>query len=66
MGEHSYLPFNILLNPNVKLSNEIKPDVPANFIIKKDGFVKFVVINGFLVDIGNPDGWSGNSIIINN
>jgi hypothetical protein len=65
IGEHTYLPFNILINPNVKLNNEIKPDDPANFIIKKDGLVKFVVINGFLVDIGNLDGWSGNSIIIN-
>jgi len=64
-GNHSHLPFNILLDPSIKPNNEIKPESPVNFIIKKDGLIKFVVINGFLVDIENSDSWNGNSIIFN-
>jgi hypothetical protein len=62
-GNHSYLPFNILLDQSIKSDNMIKPENPANFIIKKDDLIKFVLINGFWVDIENPDSWSGNSII---
>ena len=62
-GEHTYLPFNILLDANNDIENAIKPDNPANFIIKKDGSVKFVVVNGFLIDLEKLDVWNGNSII---
>ena len=62
-GEHTYLPFNILLDANNNIENTIKPDNPANFIIKKGGSVKFVVVNGFLIDLEKLDGWNGNSII---
>jgi hypothetical protein len=62
-GEHSYLPFNIILNENSTPGNSIKPDSPANFIIKKDGVVKLAIVNGFLIDIENPNSWNGNSIV---
>lgn len=62
-GNHSYLPFNIVLFGKSKHENFIKPDGLANFIIKKDGVVKLVVVNGFLIDIEKPDSWDGNSTV---
>jgi len=62
-GEHTYLQFNILLDASNKIENTIKPDNPANFIIKKEGSVKYVVVNGFLINLEKLDDWYGNSII---
>jgi len=62
-GEHSKLPINILINQPVKNETVIKPEEPANLIIRKDNDVKYVVLNGFVIDINNIDAWSGNSIV---
>jgi hypothetical protein len=59
----SSLPFNIILNRSTLKENKIKTEEPANFIIKKNNQVKFVVVNGFLIDISKLDSWNGNSII---
>ena len=59
----SSLPFNIILNRSTLKENKIKTEEPANFIIKKNNEVKFVVVNGFLIDISKLDSWNGNSII---
>jgi hypothetical protein len=61
--EYSHLPFNIILNGNDKLQALIKPDEPANFIIRKNDDVKFVVVNGFIIDIEKVNDWSGNTIV---
>jgi len=61
--KHSYFAFNIVLNQSQSPANGIKPDAPANFIIKKDGLVKFAIVNGFLFDINIPENWNGNSIV---
>jgi hypothetical protein len=61
--EYSHFPFNILLSDKINLENTIKTEKPANFIIKKDGKVRFAVINGFISDIHNLESWNGNSII---
>jgi hypothetical protein len=62
-GEYSHLPFNIILNGNDKLQGFIKPDEAANFIIRKNDEVKYVVVNGFLIDIEKVNDWSGNTIV---
>ena len=62
-GEYSYLPFNILLNGNDKLQGLIKPDEAANFIIRKNDEVKYVVVNGFLIDMEKVNDWTGNTIV---
>ncbi|MEJ2105507.1 MAG: hypothetical protein P8X47_13175, partial [Ignavibacteriaceae bacterium] len=62
-GEHSTLPFNLFINHPVKNEPVIKPEEPANLIIKKDNRVKYVVVNGFVIDVSNTDSWSGNSIV---
>jgi hypothetical protein len=62
-GEYSHLPFNIIFSGKTIPEAKIKPDESPNFIIKKNDEVKFVVVNGFLIDIGNADGWGGNSIV---
>jgi len=61
--DHTYLPFNIILNENNTPENSVEPDAPANFIIRKDGVVKLAIVNGFLIDIEKPDSWNGNSIV---
>ena len=65
-GAHTYLPFNIMFKQNHFLPNELKPDNPANFIIRKDGQVKLVVVNGFLIDLEKPESWEGNSVVYGN
>ncbi|MDH3269340.1 MAG: peptidase M14, partial [Ignavibacteria bacterium] len=62
-AEFSPLPFNIFLNQSFIIEAKIKTEESANFIIRKNNEVKFVVVNGFLIDISNIAGWNGNSII---
>ncbi len=61
--EFSQLPFNIILNEKENSSNLIKPDEAANFVIKKNDEVKYVVVNGFLIDIDKVGDWNGNAIV---
>lgn len=65
-GEFTHLPFNIVLNPKTFAENKIKPEEEANFIIRKNGEVKFAVVNGFIIDLKNNDNWNGNSIVFGN
>ena len=62
-GEYSHLPFNIILHEKDTPNGLIKPDEPANFIIRKKDIVKYAVINGFLIDIQEMHKWIGNSIV---
>lgn len=62
-AEYSHLPFNIILNGNDKLQGFIKPDEAANFVIRKNDDVKYVVVNGFLIDIEKVNDWSGDTIV---
>jgi hypothetical protein len=59
----THLPLNIFLNKAPK-NNNIKLDTYANFIIKKDNKVKYVIINGFLIDPYNLDSQNKNGLII--
>ncbi len=52
-GKYSEYPINIVLKDCEREGN-IKVDGPANFTISREGKVKFVVINGFLIEIENP------------
>ena len=62
-GEHSSLPFNIFINHPIKNEASIKPEGLANLIIRKDNTVKYVIVNGFVIDVSDMDSWSGNSIV---
>jgi hypothetical protein len=62
-GEYSKLPFNIISDGKVFPESEIKPEESPNFILTKDNEIKFVVVNGFLIDIGKVESWNGNSIV---
>ena len=61
--EYSHLPFNIILDEKIIPESKIKPEESPNFIIKKNNEVKFVVVNGFLIDIEKAEDWNGNSIV---
>jgi len=58
------LPVNILYKTDESESSGIKPGGKANFIIKKGNEVKYVVINGFVLDPTNPVLKTGNGLII--
>jgi len=62
-SEYSHLPLNITLDEKAIPESKIKPEESPNFIIKKKNEVKFVVVNGFLIDIEKVESWDGNSII---
>jgi len=61
--EYSQLPFNIILDEKIIPESKIKPEESPNFIIKKNNEVKFVVVNGFLIDTEKTEDWNGNSIV---
>ena len=65
-ADYSHFPFNIFLNGADIKQSKLKTEEPANFIIRKNNEVKFAVVNGFLIDISQPDRWEGNSIIYKN
>ncbi len=52
--EYTRFPINLILS-NVLGSATIKVEAPANFCITKNGKVKYVVVNGFLIEVDNPD-----------
>ncbi|MBK9098131.1 MAG: peptidase M14 [bacterium] len=62
-GEYSHLPFNIFLSEKNISEVSIKTEEPANLIIKKDGKVRYAIVNGFIIDVNNIENWNGNSIV---
>ncbi len=64
--EFSNFPFNIFLKEPSLLEEKIKVESVPNFIIRKDGIVKFTVVNGFLRDLEKPGKSDsiGNSLIL--
>lgn len=48
------LPIN-LLGPQTKLPEDfnLRPGIHANFVLKKDGVVRYAVVNGFLIDLSD-------------
>lgn len=65
-AEYANLPFNIFLNQAGIKEGKIKTEEAANFVIRKNNEVKFVIVNGFLIDIDDIDAWAGNSIVYRN
>ncbi|MBT8387967.1 MAG: hypothetical protein KJO12_11190, partial [Ignavibacteria bacterium] len=62
--EFSKYPFNIFLNkPNV-LEEKIKFESVPNLILRKNGIVKYAVVNGFLRDVEKTLESFGNSLIL--
>ena len=62
--EFSKFPFNMFLNEPDVLEEKIKVESVPNFIIRKDGIVKYAVVNGFLTDLEKPMEFFGNSLLI--
>jgi hypothetical protein len=58
------LPINIFYKTAEGEPLNIKLEEKANFIIKKDNEVKFVVINGFVLDPLKPEFKKGNALIV--
>lgn len=56
-------PINIFYKTAENESLEIKPGTKANFIIKQNDEVKYVVINGFVLNTDNPVINPGNALI---
>lgn len=61
--EHTRLPVNLVLS-NKHKEGIIKVDTPANFYISQDGKIKYVVMNGFIIETANPRTDKVNGIVI--
>lgn len=57
------LPVNIFYKTAEDEPLEIKPGAKANLIIKKDDEIKYVVINGFILNPLNPELTPGNALV---
>ncbi len=57
------LPVNIFFETAENEPLEIKLGSKANLIIKKDKEIKYVIINGFVLDPDNPNMKSGNGLV---
>jgi hypothetical protein len=62
-NEFSDYKFNIVLNEASKLKSEIKAEGGANFIIKKENEIAYVVVNGLLYDLNNIQSTTGKGIV---
>ncbi len=62
--EFSKYPFNIFLNKPKVLGEQIKFEGIPNLILRKEGVVKYAVVNGFLRDIEKLEESSGNSLLL--
>ncbi len=51
--EYSEFPVNLLLGQD-KAMEKITMDGPANFYISRNGNVKYVIVNGFFIEVGTP------------
>lgn len=56
-------PLNVYIQ-NAPDDTDIKPDKTANLIIRKDGEIKYVVINGFMLDIKDINFKNCNGLIL--
>ena len=63
-SEFPDIPLNIILNGNNGIDDSIHVDGSPNFILKKDGNIRFAVINGFLFDTEHPESFKGNALVI--
>ena len=58
------LPINIKLkSERVSNSNQKLLGTKPNFVIKKDGLVHYVVVNGFMIGVKSPFGKVSNALI---
>ena len=62
--EFSKFPFNIFLNEPDVLEEKIKVESVPNLIIRKNGVVKYAVVNGFLRDLEKLVEFIGNSLLL--
>lgn len=62
-AEYSRFPINLLVNGESPAQN-LEIEGPADFVIKKDGKVKYVIINGFIHNVENLKGEIKNGLII--
>ncbi|MGA7721221.1 MAG: M14 family zinc carboxypeptidase [Ignavibacteriaceae bacterium] len=62
--EFSRYPVNIITNANTPPAPEIKIGEIPNFLIKKNGKVRYSVVNGFIIDINNLSWENKNGLII--
>ncbi len=58
------LPVNIIVNKNNVPPDDIKVEGFPSFIIKKNNEVKYIVVNGFLLNVTNNTGEIKNGLII--
>ena len=61
--EYSNFPINLIRNYSKTMTDEIRTDLTANLIFRRNSAVKYAVVNGFLVCIGNDLGEVKNGII---
>ncbi|MFO7446418.1 MAG: hypothetical protein R6W90_08625, partial [Ignavibacteriaceae bacterium] len=58
------LPINITRNKNSNGNKTIRVGGNPDFIIKKDGRVRYAIVNGFVYDLENPGNKKGNGIVL--
>jgi hypothetical protein len=56
------LPINIVTDKNYTANSRIVIEDNPDFVIKKDGIVKYAVINGFLYNLEKPENKKGNGL----
>lgn len=58
------LPINIISNHKKELPTRFVIGAMPNFVIKKDGKVEYVVVNGFLQRVNDNQDYVGNGVVI--
>lgn len=64
LPEEKFSPIPINLALSNKIDTTINIGEPANFLLKKDGKIEYIIINGFLQKIEKDRKFEGNGLII--
>lgn len=62
--KHFYRPINLVFNKAKQPNSNLKIGVNPNFIIKKDGKIKYLVVNGFIQNLTGDFEFKGNGLTL--
>ncbi|MFN3695141.1 MAG: hypothetical protein ACK4UV_09035, partial [Ignavibacterium sp.] len=57
------LPVNLISNEKKEIKTKISIGARPNFMLKKNGKIVFIVVNGFLQRVSNNSDYKGNGLI---
>lgn len=58
------IPINLISNNKKEIKTKIQPGAKPNFVLKKNGKIDYVIVNGFLERVDGNSDFQGNGLVI--